>query len=90
MDERPKQNENVDGIIAIGPYKPNAFDRVDLELLTSPAQHAARALDNTYEHEAVELRAQLDSLTGVYNRGNSSGCYSNKPTGNWQRDIDSA
>jgi diguanylate cyclase (GGDEF)-like protein len=66
----PMQNENVDGIIAIGSYRPNAFDRADLELLNSLAQHAAQALHNTYEHEAVELRAQLDSLTGVYNHGN--------------------
>ncbi|HEX8990918.1 MAG TPA: sensor domain-containing diguanylate cyclase [Anaerolineales bacterium] len=66
----PMQNPNLDGIIAIGSYRPNAFDRADLELLTSLAQHAAQALYNTHEHEEVELRAQLDSLTGVYNHGN--------------------
>lgn len=66
----PMLNDYVDGIIAIGSYKPNAFERADLELLTSLAQHAAQALHNTYEHEAVELRAQLDSLTNVYNHGN--------------------
>jgi diguanylate cyclase (GGDEF)-like protein len=66
----PMQNDNVDGIIAIGSYRPNAFDRADLELLTNLAQHAAQALHNTHEHEEVELRAQLDSLTGVYNHGN--------------------
>lgn len=66
----PMQNESVDGIIAIGSYRPNAFDRGDLELLTNLAQHAAQALHNTHEHEEVELRAQLDSLTGVYNHGN--------------------
>lgn len=66
----PMQNETVDGIIAIGSYRPNAFDRADLELLTNLAQHAAQALHNTHEHEEVELRAQLDSLTGVYNHGN--------------------
>ncbi len=65
----PMQNETVDGIIAIGSYRPNAFDRADLELLTNLAQHAAQALHNTHEHEEVELRAQLDSLTGVYNHG---------------------
>ncbi len=66
----PMQNDNVDGLIAIGSYRPNAFDRADLELLNSLAQHAAQALHNTHEHEEVELRAQLDSLTGVYNHGN--------------------
>ncbi len=65
----PMQNETVDGIIAIGSYRPNAFDRADLELLTNLAQHAAQALHNTHEHEEVEMRAQLDSLTGVYNHG---------------------
>ncbi|MGE5074144.1 MAG: diguanylate cyclase [Anaerolineae bacterium] len=66
----PMRNEIMDGIIAIGSYRPNAFDRADLELLTNLAQHAAQALQNTHEHEEVELRAQLDSLTGVYNHGN--------------------
>ncbi len=66
----PMQNEIVDGIIAIGSYRPNAFERADLELLTNLAQHAAQALYNTHEHEEVELRSQLDSLTGVYNHGN--------------------
>jgi diguanylate cyclase (GGDEF)-like protein len=66
----PMQNETLDGIIAIGSYRPNAFDRADLELLTNLSQHAAQALQNTHEHEEVELRSQLDSLTGVYNHGN--------------------
>ncbi len=66
----PMQNESLDGIIAIGSYRPNAFDRADLELLNGLAQHAAQALHNTHEHAEVELRAQLDSLTGVYNHGN--------------------
>jgi diguanylate cyclase (GGDEF)-like protein len=66
----PMQIDNIDGIIAIGSYRPNAFDRADLELLTSLSQHAAQALHNTHEHEEVELRSQLDSLTGVYNHGN--------------------
>lgn len=65
----PMHNDFIDGIIAIGSYRPNAFDRADLELLTSLAQHAAQALQNTHDHEEVELRAKLDSLTGVYNHG---------------------
>ncbi len=66
----PMKGHDVDGIIAIGSYRPNAFDRADLELLSSLAQHAAQALQNTHHHEEVELRSQLDSLTGVYNHGN--------------------
>lgn len=66
----PMKSDNVDGIISIGSYKPNAFDRADLELLSNLAQHAAQALHNTYHHEEVERQSKLDSLTGVYNHGN--------------------
>jgi diguanylate cyclase (GGDEF)-like protein len=66
----PMRGASVDGIISIGSYRPNAFDRGDLELLTTLAQHAAQALDNTLQHKQVELRSQLDSLTGLYNHGN--------------------
>ena len=65
----PMQNPIIDGIIAIGSYRPNAFDRADLELLTNLAQHAAQALYNSHEHAEVELRSRLDSLTNVYNHG---------------------
>ena len=57
------------GPIAIGSYRPNAFDRADLELLTALAQHAAQAIDNSFRHAQVELQSQLDSLTNVYNHG---------------------
>ncbi len=66
----PMRSENVDGIISIGSYRPNAFDRADLELLSTLAQHAAQVLENTHRHEQVELRSQMDSLTGLYNHGN--------------------
>ncbi len=66
----PMKSENVDGIISIGSYRPNAFDRADLELLSTLAQHAAQVLENTRRHEEVELRSQMDSLTGLYNHGN--------------------
>ena len=41
----PMRGASVDGIISIGSYRPNAFDRGDLELLNTLAQHAAQALD---------------------------------------------
>lgn len=66
----PMRSEHVDGIISIGSYHPNAFDRADLELLSTLAQHAAQVLENTHRHEQVELRSQMDSLTGLYNHGN--------------------
>jgi len=65
----PMHGTSVDGIIAIGSYHPNAFDRGDLELLSTLAQRTAQALDTAAEHEQLAFRARLDSLTGVYNHG---------------------
>lgn len=65
----PLKAENVTGILALGSYQPNAFDRADLELLSNLAQHVTLALDNTIRHAQVEEQARLDSLTGVYNHG---------------------
>jgi diguanylate cyclase (GGDEF)-like protein len=57
------------GVISLGSYTPNAFDRVDMELLQNLAQHAASAMDNAYHHAEVERQSQTDSLTGVQNHG---------------------
>jgi len=65
----PMRGQNVDGLIAISSYHPNAFDRADLELLTVLAQHAAQAIDNTYHHAQVEYQSRIDSLTNVFNHG---------------------
>jgi len=65
----PMQGEFVNGVIAIASYRPNAFDRSDMELLSNLAQHAMLALDNTIRHARVEEQAHMDSLTGVYNHG---------------------
>ena len=65
----PLKAENVTGIIALGSYEPNAFDRADMELLSNLAQHVTLALNNTMQHAQVEEQARLDSLTGVYNHG---------------------
>ncbi len=65
----PMRGVSVDGIIVIGSYRPNAFDRADLELLSNLAQHAALALDNAHRHAQVEFQTRLDSLTGIYNHG---------------------
>jgi diguanylate cyclase (GGDEF)-like protein len=66
----PMKSDYVNGIIGIGSYRPNAFDRADLELLSNLALHATQALHNTHQHEEVERQSKLDSLTGVYNHGN--------------------
>ena len=66
----PMHGAHVDGIISVGSYRPNAFDRGDLELLNALAIYAAQALDNTHHHEQAERRSQMDSLTGLYNHGN--------------------
>ncbi len=65
----PMRGAHVDGVMAISSYRPNAFDRSDLELLSNIAQRAALALDNTHHHAIVEKQARLDSLTHVYNHG---------------------
>ena len=60
---------HIDGIIAVASYKPNDFNRTDLELLENLAQQAALVLDNAYHHAEVEAQSHLDSLTGVFNHG---------------------
>jgi diguanylate cyclase (GGDEF)-like protein len=65
----PVLGSNVTGVLAIASYRPNAFDRNDLELLNNMAQHAAMALDNTLRHAEVAEQTRLDSLTGTYNHG---------------------
>ncbi len=65
----PLKAANVTGVIALGSYRPNAFDYADMELLSNLAQHITLALDNTIRHSQVEEQARLDSLTGVYNHG---------------------
>ena len=65
----PLRAANINGVMALASYKPNAFDLADLELLSSLAQHVTLALDNTIRHAQVEEQARLDSMTGVYNHG---------------------
>jgi diguanylate cyclase (GGDEF)-like protein len=65
----PMQGEYTNGVIAIASYRPNAFSRADMELLSNMAQRAALALDNAFRHSLVEEQTHIDSLTGVYNHG---------------------
>jgi GAF domain-containing protein len=65
----PMRGEFTNGVLAIASYRPNAFGRSDMELLSNLAQHAALALDNSFHHAMVEEQTHIDSLTGVYNHG---------------------
>jgi diguanylate cyclase (GGDEF)-like protein len=65
----PMKGEFTNGIIAIASYRPYAFGRSDMELLSNMSQRAALALDNTYRHAIVEEQTHIDSLTGVFNHG---------------------
>jgi diguanylate cyclase (GGDEF)-like protein len=63
----PLQTVHINGLLAVGSYKANAFTHTDMELLSNMAQHAALALDNAVHHKQVEKQSRLDSLTGTYN-----------------------
>lgn len=65
----PMTSKSFKGVLALASYQPNAFNRGDMELLSSLAQHAALALDNAARHAEVEERSRHDSLTGVLNHG---------------------
>ncbi len=65
----PLQAGEVLGVLAVASYRPNAFDRSDMELLENLAQQAALVLHNAIHHQSVEEQSKLDSLTGVYNHG---------------------
>jgi diguanylate cyclase (GGDEF)-like protein len=65
----PMKGSHVSGLMTIASYRPNAFNRSDLELLSNIAQLVTLALDNSYHHAQVKEQASLDSLTQVYNHG---------------------
>jgi diguanylate cyclase (GGDEF)-like protein len=65
----PIHTSHYKGILAVASYQPNAFDKMDMQLLENLAQQAAFALDNAHHHTEVEYQSQLDSLTNVYNHG---------------------
>jgi diguanylate cyclase (GGDEF)-like protein len=63
------KGDDLEGILAVASYLPNAFDHEDLQLLSNVAQQAALAFDNARHHAEVEERARRDSLTNAYNHG---------------------
>ena len=65
----PMNSTGFRGVLALGSYEPNAFNRADLELLSNLARHAALAIENVDRQAELTERARLDGLTGVYNHG---------------------
>jgi diguanylate cyclase (GGDEF)-like protein len=65
----PIHTAHYKGVIGVASYQPNAFDRMDMQLLENLAQQAAFALDNAHHLSEVEYQSHLDSLTGVNNHG---------------------
>ncbi len=62
--------EGVTGSLVLARRGPDArFDDTELELIQLFAGHVSIALQNADEHQAAELRAQTDSLTGLKNQG---------------------
>lgn len=60
----------VTGTLALARRGPGArFDDTELELVELFAGHVSIALQNAGAHQAAELRAQTDSLTGLKNQG---------------------
>lgn len=62
--------EGVTGTLVLARRGPGArFDDTELELIQLFAGHVSIALQNADEHQAAEMRAQTDSLTGLKNQG---------------------
>ncbi len=62
--------EGVTGTLALARRGPGArFDDTELELIELFAGHVSIALQNAGAHQAAEMRAQTDSLTGLKNQG---------------------
>jgi len=56
------------GVLALYRAKKDSFTRAELQLLSAASLNIAGALQNAIAHREVELRANLDALTGVHNR----------------------
>lgn len=56
------------GVLALYRAKKDSFTRAELQLLSAAEPNITAALQNALAHREVELRANLDALTGVDNR----------------------
>jgi diguanylate cyclase (GGDEF)-like protein/putative nucleotidyltransferase with HDIG domain len=56
------------GVLALYRNRKDAFTRGELHLVSAVASNIATALQNALAHRDMESRANLDGLTGAYNR----------------------
>jgi diguanylate cyclase (GGDEF)-like protein/excisionase family DNA binding protein len=65
-----RSREGIAGVLTIERLGIDArFSEEEFELVKLFAGHASIALGNAARHQAVELRAQTDALTGLHNQG---------------------
>jgi diguanylate cyclase (GGDEF)-like protein len=65
-----RNGERVHGVLALERLGPEAaFTNEEFELVKLFAAHVSIALRNAAQHRAVELRAETDRLTGLWNHG---------------------
>jgi diguanylate cyclase (GGDEF)-like protein/excisionase family DNA binding protein len=65
-----RSRDRVTGLLTIERLGPDAlFSEDEFELIKLFAGHVSIALHNAAAHQAVELRAQTDALTGLQNQG---------------------
>jgi diguanylate cyclase (GGDEF)-like protein/putative nucleotidyltransferase with HDIG domain len=56
------------GVLALYRAKKDSFTRAEFQLLSAAVPNISAALQNAIAHREVELRANLDALTGAHNR----------------------
>ncbi len=65
-----RSNERIQGVLTIERLGPEArFSEEEFDLVKLFAAHVSIALRNAEAHRAVELRAETDTLTGLWNHG---------------------
>ncbi len=65
-----RARDQVTGVLILERCGPGAhFDEEEFELIQLFSGHVSIALHNAMAHQAVEIRAQTDSLTGLKNHG---------------------
>jgi diguanylate cyclase (GGDEF)-like protein/excisionase family DNA binding protein len=65
-----RSGERIQGVLTIERLGPEArFSNEEFDLVKLFAAHVSIALQNAQAHRAVELRAETDTLTGLWNHG---------------------